>query len=105
MLYSLNPLLIAIIPAFIFQYIAAIFCLLKLLKLDPPKKKFAAWNFFILLIVYIGFITFLICYYFFKNKVFCDSAFLKEQVNEKERAEKDSADTETETSVTETDVK
>lgn len=69
MLYS-APLLAILIPLILLQYGFALFCLVKLVFLDLPKKIFFPWNFFILLAVGVGIITFLVCYYGFRDKVF-----------------------------------
>ena len=69
MLHSVN--LIAILaPIIIVQYGLSLFCLLKLVFLDQPIKKFVIWNVFILLVVGVGVATFLVCYFGFRDKVF-----------------------------------
>ena len=73
MIYSAN-LAAILIPAVLIEYGCAPFCLIKLVFLDLPKKRFWLWNFFILLVVGIGFITFLVCYYGFRDKVFPKAA-------------------------------
>ena len=69
MIYSAN-LLAILIPIILLQYGASLFCLVKLVFLDLPKKKFVLWNFFILIIVGVGVVTFLVCYFKFRDKVF-----------------------------------
>lgn len=69
MIYSAN-LAAILIPVVLLQYGFALFCLVKLVFLDLPKKKFFLWNFFILLVVGVGIITFLVCYFGFRDKVF-----------------------------------
>jgi hypothetical protein len=69
MFYSLSSL-VYIVPAVLAQYGLSIFCLLKLLFLELPKKQFWLWNFFILLAVGVGIITFAVCYRFFRPRVF-----------------------------------
>ncbi len=69
MIYSVN--LIAILaPIILVQYGLSLFCLVKLVLLDLPRKKFWLWNFFILIVVGIGVVTFLVCYFKFRDKVF-----------------------------------
>lgn len=74
MLYSVSPLVISIISLAAVQYVAALICLFMLLRLSLSRGKFLAWNFFILLAVFVGVITFLICYFFFSDKVFGKSS-------------------------------
>lgn len=57
---------VIIIAVIAVQYGFALFCLLKLAYLDISKKEYVLWNLFILLIFFIGGITFLI--YWFKVK-------------------------------------
>ena len=69
MIFSVS--LIAILaPIILVQYGLSLFCLLKLVFLDQPIKKFVLWNLFILLVVGIGVATFLVCYFKFRDKVF-----------------------------------
>ncbi len=44
------------------QYAFALFCLLKLAYLDITKREYVLWNLFILLIFFIGGISFLVYY-------------------------------------------
>jgi len=44
------------------QYAFALFCLLKLAYLDISKREYVLWNLFILLIFFIGGISFLVYY-------------------------------------------
>ena len=87
MLYSVN--LIAILaPILIVQYGLSLFCLLKLVFLDQPLKKFIIWNVFILLAVGVGVATFLVCYFGFRDKVFPQKAKeAKEEEKEKAKEE------------------
>ena len=63
--------LIAILaPIIIVQYGLSLFCLLKLVFLDQPIKRFVVWNIFILVVVGVGVTTFLICYFCFRDRVF-----------------------------------
>lgn len=55
-----------LIPAFILQYMLALFCLYKLVMIKYSNrrfnnKKFWLWNVFILLVFFVGSITFLVC--------------------------------------------
>lgn len=52
--------LVIIIAVVAVQYGFAMFCLLKLAYLDIPKKQYALWNVFILLVFFIGGIVFLV---------------------------------------------
>ena len=69
MIYSVN-LLVILVPIILLQYGLSLFCLVKLVFLDLPKKKFWLWNFFILIVVVIGVVSFLVCYFKFRDKVF-----------------------------------
>ncbi len=66
---ALQPYAVAIIIGVIaLQYVFALFCLFKLAYLDITKKQYVLWNLFILLVFFIGCITFLVYY----NKVKAD---------------------------------
>ncbi|MDR2202385.1 MAG: hypothetical protein LBP26_06485 [Clostridiales bacterium] len=70
MFYAASPLLFIIIPLALVQYAAALFCLVKLVLLDLPPRRFWPWNLFILLALFVGPAAFLICYFRFRQKVF-----------------------------------
>ena len=97
MIYSVN-LLAVLVPLILLQYGLSLFCLVRLVFLDLPKKKFIIWNFFILIVVGIGVITFFVCYFKFRDKVFPkrqpeensstdDPAASSSEINENEPAE------------------
>ena len=87
MLYSIN-LIAIIVPIFIVQYGLSLFCLIKLVFLNQPIQKFLLWNFFILIVVGVGIITFLICYCFFRDRVFPPQP-TAEQVKKDEQGQAD----------------
>ncbi len=91
MFYSADPLLIALIPAVLAQYIITLFCLVKLLNLGVKRKKFWIWNFFILLVPFIGIGAFLVCYYAFKKEVFSDAAIFSAPVKPEQFEKEDNA--------------
>lgn len=63
-LCAIPPYVVAIIISVVaVQYALALFCLLKLAYLDIEKRTYVLWNIFILLVFFVGDITFLIYYY------------------------------------------
>lgn len=61
-----QPVIITLVAVIAAQYAFATFCLMKLATIDLPRKNYALWNVFILLVFFIGGIVFLI--YYFKVK-------------------------------------
>lgn len=70
MLLSLEtPVVISLVALIAVQYAFATFCLMKLARLDLPRKNYVLWNLFILLVFIIGGTVFLIYYFKVKDKL------------------------------------
>ncbi|MCH5350731.1 MAG: hypothetical protein J1F39_02025 [Clostridiales bacterium] len=57
-----QPVIITLVVVIAAQYGFATFCLMKLATIDLPRKNYALWNVFIILVFFIGGIVFLIYY-------------------------------------------
>ena len=89
-----QPIVIALVTIIALQYTFATLCLMKLARLDLPRKKYVLWNLFILLVFFIGGIVFLV-YYFKVRDTLRIPEFVPTEKDDAENANGDAADDDT----------